>query len=185
MNKCLPLLLLAGMSCAVQAQDSTETEHKIGIKYSRLDQTLSVSGFSGSDDDKGNVYGVEYTALRPISDEETNKVKFGVNVAFDITTLDYDTSMEADLSMITLAPVISYSPIDEIDIYAKGGFVSWDVDLPGATSLSGIDFIYGLGITYQSPNGAYSGLELTQFEGQDDGITLENTMASIKVGFKF
>lgn len=181
MKKVIPLVILSAVSFGSLA----DVEHKLGIKFSRLDQTASINGFVGEADDKGNVYGIEYTLLSPISDNEINKVKLGVNIGVDITTLDYGTKEEVDFTFITLAPVVSYSLAKEIDVYAKAGFTSWDADLPLSMNLSGIDFIYGLGITYQSFNGAYSGLEVTQFEGSDDGVTIENTMATIKVGYKF
>ncbi|RJX72966.1 hypothetical protein DZ860_07385 [Vibrio sinensis] len=181
MNRVIPLVILSAVSFGSLA----DVEHKLGIKFSRLDQTTSLNGFVGEADDKGNMYGIEYTLLSPISDNEINKVKLGVNLGVDITTLDYGTTEEADFTFITLAPVVSYSLTKEVDVYAKAGFTSWGADLPYSIHLSGTDFIYGLGITYQSFNGAYSGLEVTQFEGSDDGVTIENTMASIKVGYKF
>ncbi|WP_194436685.1 outer membrane beta-barrel protein [Vibrio fluminensis] len=135
--------------------------------------------------------------MSPISTSSENRAKFGINLGFDTFDLEHDVTLSSDRNIIdtefrviTIAPIFAYSVNNNIDFYVKAGVTLWDADLESkdlsmSYSLDGEDFIFGLGATYQSHNGAYSGIEISKADFSDSGFDVDTVMISIKFGYTF
>lgn len=172
-----------------------EAEHKLGLKGNYINQDASNDLLTGKSSDSTFGYGVEYTALLPFSTSPDNKAKVGLNLSFDAFELKHNifggsNNLGSDFDVFTIAPIFAYSIDNNIDVYTKIGMAFWDASLlldeiPYSASLDGEDIVFGIGATYQSSNGAYSGIEITKQEYSDSGFSSDTMMLTIKAGFKF
>lgn len=85
---------------------------------------------------------------------------------------------------------VGYLPVSPtIDFFGKLGFLLWDMDLNviglGTGSTDGTDFIYGLGLQYNSPNNFALRLEFQAATLDVVGVDFDTEIISVGAIYKF
>lgn len=177
-----------GLLASTSALAEASTDSFLGIKGSSANFKDIYDDVTISDRNAG--FGIEYTAITN-SSVNNDTLHVGINIGLDKFTFNDTIStvdIQYDVRLITVAPELIYKPYDNFDLYGKIGLGFWDVNAKAQTSSasataseSGDDFLFGVGMTFRSGNGLYSGIEYSKL----DVTAAKFDMISLRIGLQF
>ena len=150
------------------------------------------AGYFGAGIGSADIEGEDDTSFK-IYGGFRNPNNFGFEAAYHDLGKQEETALgvtaSAEATGIELSGV-GYLPVSPtIDFFGKLGLLMWDMDLTltGFPNVSddGSDFIYGLGVQYNSPDNFSLRLELQKATLDVSGVDFDTDIISIGADYKF